>query len=56
MQSSLAGLWLLLWQGDQLELAGGCCQATGVARASGDKARNPELSSARFTDAWEADK
>lgn len=55
VQSSLAGLWLLFWQGDQLDLAGGCCPVMGVARASGDKARNPELISARFTDAWEAE-
>lgn len=55
VQSSLAGLWLLLWQGDQLDLAGRCCPVMGVARASGDKARNPGLSSARFTDAWEAE-
>lgn len=27
----------------------------GVARASSDKATNTELSSARFTDAWEAE-
>lgn len=55
VQSSLAGLWLLFWQGDQLDLAGGCCPVMGVARASGDKARNPELISACFTDAWEAE-